>query len=102
MTPVTAPTLAAFPMKAEAGSDPQAFIIATLSDPTAPDRDTFRLTTRAAVNHPASRITGTFTGSVHVDIRASADQARNQIKSQLKQFAVNLLVPNGVKVAKDR
>ena len=99
---VAVAALAAVAPKVEAGSTPQAFVIATLSDPQTPDPDQFSLLANAALNHPESGLKGRIGGLVYVDTRASADRARKQIVSQLKDYAVTNLKINNVTVAKDR
>lgn len=94
-----AAALAAFVPEVEAGSNPQSFVVATLSDPQTPDPDRLSLHADAALNHPNSRLKGPVGGLVYVDTRASADQARKQIVSQLKDYAVTNQKINNVTVA---
>jgi hypothetical protein len=99
---VAAPSAASqVPQAAEAGKHrkpPEAFVVATLSNPTAADETTFRLEVQAAV-HPASKTTVEFTTSVFPDSNVSADQMRKQIATGLKGVAESQL--NGV-VPRDR
>jgi hypothetical protein len=96
---------AAVAPKAEAGSSPQAFVAAALSDvrpPDASDLTKFPFFAQAALWHPASGRKGDIDLEVFVSIGASADQARKQVVSQLKNSAVQHLKVNNVTVAKDR
>jgi hypothetical protein len=78
------------------------FVVATLSDPQTPDLDTFELLANAPLNHPKSGQIGTFSRLVSINTGSSADQARKQIASQVKDGAVEHLANNIEFVAKDR
>ncbi len=99
---VAVTALAALSPKAQAASNPQVFVVATLSDPQIQDLNRFELMANAALNHPKSERTGAFSRLVSISTRASADQARKQIVSQVKDGAVEHLENNDVTVAKDR
>jgi len=93
------------PQAAEAGKNrkpPEAFVVATLSDPFAPDETAFGFTAQASVVHPATKTTAEFAPSIFADSKASADQMRKQLASGLKDTAVGVLASNGVIVSGDR
>ena len=90
---------------AQAGKNrkpPEAFVVATLSDPFAPDETAFGFTAQASVVHPATKTTAEFAPSIFADSKASADQMRKQLASGLKDTAVGVLASNGVIVSGDR
>jgi hypothetical protein len=103
---VAAPAAASqVPQAAEAGKQrkpPEAFAVATLSDPIAADETTFGFSFQLSVVHPATKTTGETTGSVFADANASADQLRKQLADSLKGTAALVLSQSGVSVSRDR
>jgi hypothetical protein len=76
--------------------------VATLSEPTVADPSRFALLACMALNHPGFGICGDVSALVYVAIRTWAAQARRQIVSRLKQYAVDNLEIHNVAMAKDR
>ena len=81
---------------------PQAFVMATLSDPVAADFTTFGFTFQLAVSHLASEKTGETSGSVFVDANSSSAEARASLNKGLKQSASSRLSTLGETVPADR
>ena len=93
------------PQPAEAGKQrkpPDAFAVATLSDPSAADETTFRFEVQGAAVHPATKTTVEFAGSIFPDATASADQMRKQIANGVKDVAGIELANSGATVSRDR
>ena len=93
------------PQAAEAGKHrkpPEAFAVATLSDPTAADETTFRFEVQGAAVQPATKTTVEFAGSTFPAAKASADQMRQQLESGVKDFATLEFGARGVTVSRDR
>jgi hypothetical protein len=103
---VAAPAAASqVPQAAEAGKQrkpPEAFAVATLSDPSANDETTFRFEVQGAAVHPASKTRVEFAGSIFPDATASADQMRKQIANGVKAVAISEFGASGVTVSADR
>jgi len=98
----TTALVAVVPSAEARSKPPQAFVKATLSDPTAPDASTFGFTAQTAVAHPESGTTGEFPVSVFVDSDTSTSEARATIITDLKGATSARLAGLGVTVPPDR